>query len=117
MPGAGGSGRVHLHSVDTYAFLKLAVQELSDSGADVPCRRPDVDPEWWFTEEESATRRAKMLCRICPALSLCRTHALRQIEYGVWGGLDMRDRLKIRRAALFNRDTGQETEVLLWASS
>lgn len=37
--------------------------------------------------------RAKALCRECPVLTQCRTHALEIAEpFGVWGGLSEADR-------------------------
>ncbi|MGH3727115.1 MAG: WhiB family transcriptional regulator [Mycobacterium sp.] len=47
-------------------------------------------------------QRAKQMCRSCPVLNQCRTHALATAEpYGVWGGLSEadRDRLLRRNAA------------------
>ena len=36
---------------------------------------------------------AKALCRLCPVITQCRTHALTVREpYGVWGGLSAEDR-------------------------
>ncbi len=38
-------------------------------------------------------QRAKALCRDCPVLTQCRTHALTIAEpFGVWGGLSEADR-------------------------
>ncbi|MFV8166697.1 WhiB family transcriptional regulator [Mycobacterium sp. 134] len=38
-------------------------------------------------------QRAKALCRDCPVLAQCRTHALTIAEpFGVWGGLSEADR-------------------------
>lgn len=43
-------------------------------------------------------QRAKALCRTCPVLVECRTHALRVGEpYGIWGGLSESDRLEMLR--------------------
>ncbi|MCP2271225.1 WhiB family transcriptional regulator [Actinokineospora diospyrosa] len=41
---------------------------------------------------------AKLVCSACPVLRRCRDHALRTAEpYGVWGGLDERERAELRR--------------------
>ena len=47
---------------------------------------------------ERATRdaTAKDLCRSCPVMTQCRTHALHVNEpYGIWGGLTAQDRHEI----------------------
>ena len=37
--------------------------------------------------------RAKEICRQCPVLAQCRTHALRVSEpYGIWGGMSETER-------------------------
>ncbi len=37
--------------------------------------------------------RAKEICRSCPVLNQCRSHALRVAEpYGIWGGMSEADR-------------------------
>ncbi|CAM3797621.1 WhiB family transcriptional regulator [Smaragdicoccus niigatensis] len=44
--------------------------------------------------------RAKEICRACPVLNQCRSHALRVAEpYGIWGGLSEAEReLYVRRS-------------------
>lgn len=43
---------------------------------------------------------AKTLCRRCPVVQACRTHALQVREpYGVWGGLSEQDREEILHGA------------------
>ena len=43
--------------------------------------------------------RAKAICRSCPVLMQCRSHALKVGEpYGVWGGLSESERNEILRA-------------------
>ncbi|WIX82802.1 WhiB family transcriptional regulator [Amycolatopsis carbonis] len=44
--------------------------------------------------------RAKQICRSCPVMAQCRTHALVTEEvYGVWGGLSETDRRAVRPSA------------------
>ena len=118
MPETGGSGRVHLHSRTTYTVLLEQLEELTDSGVDIPCRRLRSSPEWWFSEDPSHIRRAKMLCRICPVVLACRAHGLSQGEFGIWGGLDNRDRREITRQVLVNSHTGEDCfQEVAWASS
>jgi WhiB family redox-sensing transcriptional regulator len=57
------------------------------------CRH--VDPDLFFHPDgergparADRDRAAKQVCRTCPVLASCRTHALTVREpYGVWGGL------------------------------
>jgi WhiB family redox-sensing transcriptional regulator len=60
-----------------------------------------ADPELFFgppgieprTDRQRRETEAKTLCRECPAMLACRTHALEQGEvYGVWGGLGEQER-------------------------
>jgi WhiB family redox-sensing transcriptional regulator len=65
------------------------------------CRR--MDSEVFFHPEgergQARARReagAKAVCRSCPVLRQCRTHALAVREpYGIWGGLSRPDRDRI----------------------
>lgn len=51
-------------------------------------------------DRQRREQRAKALCRTCPVLVECRTHALRVGEsYGVWGGLSETERLELLRRA------------------
>ncbi len=60
-----------------------------------------ADPELFFgppgieprIDRHRRETEAKALCRDCPAMLACRTHALEQGEvYGVWGGLGEQER-------------------------
>jgi hypothetical protein len=67
-----------------------------DPTLDLPCQRPDSNPDWWFEagygESSSWWRgRAIALCHTCPMQQECRDHAIaapREL-YGVWGGVLM----------------------------
>lgn len=60
-----------------------------------------VDPELFFLEfnmRDSTKRKreedAKAVCKSCPVIAKCLTHALTVPEdYGVWGGLSADERL------------------------
>ena len=48
-------------------------------------------------------RRAKEMCRRCPVINQCRSHALEVGEpYGIWGGLS-----ETERDLLLKRDIGR----------
>ena len=45
--------------------------------------------------------RAKEMCRSCPVITQCRSHALAVGEpYGIWGGLSERERRKLKKRAV-----------------
>lgn len=68
------------------------------------CR--ETDPDVFFPEGEEdevleKTAAARAVCNSCPVAHPCLVDALdRDERYGVWGGLDVpdRDRLKLRRS-------------------
>jgi WhiB family redox-sensing transcriptional regulator len=48
--------------------------------------------------------RAKQMCRQCPVITQCRTHALRVGEpYGIWGGLSEADRETLLKRGIGRR--------------
>ncbi|SEQ94554.1 WhiB family transcriptional regulator, redox-sensing transcriptional regulator [Actinokineospora terrae] len=56
---------------------------------------------------------AKLVCSRCPVLRRCRDFALRTAEpYGVWGGLDERERADLRRAARIPTPRGTEVAAV-----
>ena len=63
------------------------------------CRRPGVDPNWWFPEERGAAERAVRLCTGCPVITRCAETAIHRGEkYGIWGGMTPQQRAAERRA-------------------
>lgn len=64
-----------------------------------------MDPELFFPSrgnaypgEESDLELARAVCRSCPTRDACLDYALsNREEFGMWGGLSGRERLKIRR--------------------
>ncbi len=57
---------------------------------------PDVD---FFPSDGSSGQDAIRICNACPVREPCLEHALRQHEYGIWGGTSERARARMRRAA------------------
>lgn len=61
----------------------------------------EIDGELWFPEsggESHAQRQAKKYCQECPVRAECLAFALaNREEYGIWGGLTVRERQKIWR--------------------
>lgn len=56
------------------------------------------DPELFFGTTAADERRAKAICGTCPVRIECLTAALSgPIDFGVWGGLNERERRTLRR--------------------
>ena len=60
-----------------------------------------TDPDAWFPESGEGSskpvRDAKAMCAACPVVRQCRDYAIANKErHGIWGGLDARQRDKIR---------------------
>ncbi|MGC0335227.1 WhiB family transcriptional regulator [Streptomyces sp. SLBN-8D4] len=67
------------------------------------------DPELFFPlmETDTATARARAVCRRCPVLVACRDWAVRHGETdGVWGDTTASQRRAIRGALLSERTSG-----------
>lgn len=79
------------------AFTALA-DAIRKHGAPV-CQ--EIDGELWFPEsggESYEQRRAKKFCEECPVKAECLNFAIvNREEYGIWGGLTVRERQKIWR--------------------
>lgn len=70
------------------------------------CRLVGVLPSRRRTRPRRAQRelRAKQLCRQCPVITQCRTHALKVGEpYGIWGGLSESERELLLKSGLRRR--------------
>jgi WhiB family redox-sensing transcriptional regulator len=63
---------------------------------DAACRRPGVDPLWFFPHRGEDGARAKQVCADCPELAPCRLYGLSDSRLiGVWGGLNGHERRQI----------------------
>jgi WhiB family redox-sensing transcriptional regulator len=68
------------------------------------CRDIDLDMFFAPDDRERRTvrtrreRHAKQICRHCPVLVECRTHAITAAErYGIWGGMSETERARLAR--------------------
>jgi WhiB family transcriptional regulator, redox-sensing transcriptional regulator len=57
-----------------------------------------VDPELFFPEKGSNATSAKAVCTRCPVTALCLATFGPLVDYGVVGGLTVRERSLLRRA-------------------
>lgn len=65
------------------------------------------DPEIFFAVGQRDERKAKRVCGACPVRLQCLASALREpIEHGIWGGLNERERRRLRRRYPRTRDWG-----------
>ena len=57
-----------------------------------------ADPEIFFADgnDRELVAEAKSYCGICPVVLQCLTYALKNDEFGVWGGTTLSERLKVR---------------------
>jgi len=56
-------------------------------------------PDAWFTTDLPTREWAKSQCATCPARAVCLRLAMQGSEpFGVWGGLDERERRELERA-------------------
>lgn len=61
-------------------------------------RCASYDPEIFFEGRTANDRRAKAICRGCQVRLECLAAALSdRIEFGIWGGLDERERRRLLR--------------------
>ena len=58
------------------------------------------DPEIFMpegSEHIKITRQAKAVCATCPLVETCLDYAIRNDEWGIWGGTTMQERMFLRR--------------------
>ena len=79
----------------TYLALAVAIERASTIP---PCQTTDF--ELWFADTSGVggSKVAKKLCQQCPVKVECLTYAIDACEpHGIWGGMTVKDRLRIRR--------------------
>jgi len=78
--------------------------ELAERGL---CASGRHDPEVWFPEatDKLGIERAIWFCRSCPVIAACREHVLAAPGpvHGVWGGLTLAERTRLRREQVRQR--------------
>lgn len=62
---------------------------------DLPCQ--NADPRFWFPPHGGPHPPAALLCAGCPLLNQCAEYALKFDLYGIWGGLNRRERRTIQK--------------------
>jgi hypothetical protein len=62
------------------------------------CRGGVYDPRWWFASHPNVKDKARAVCKSCVVSGECLEYALSWPTYGIWGGLDQREREQIRKA-------------------
>jgi WhiB family redox-sensing transcriptional regulator len=59
-----------------------------------------TDPDTFFPDKGGTTAPAKTVCGNCPVKAECLAYALeRDEQFGIWGGLSVRQRRKLLRGA------------------
>jgi WhiB family redox-sensing transcriptional regulator len=71
----------------------------------------DADPDLFFPPRNNSGREARAICSGCEVRKQCLAYATANANeiYGIWGGLDRGDRLRLRAAAIASRSSGQAT--------
>jgi WhiB family transcriptional regulator, redox-sensing transcriptional regulator len=63
------------------------------------------DPDAWYPSKGAAWREAKRICVGCPVRAPCLKYALDTNQKdGIWGGLSVNERRKLKRRAKRERD-------------
>lgn len=79
----------------------LAAEEPDEWRLFAACADPDVDPAWFFPTdiEPEKAAKAKAVCAGCSVASDCLTYSIPNEDFGIWGGLGQRQRLRLRKQA------------------
>lgn len=65
-------------------------------------------PNFFFPEDVPGTNEAIEFCQDCPVKSPCGQYAMdNNIIYGIWGGLSIRARAKLKREQKLNQTVQQ----------
>jgi len=81
---------------------QLLVRVLVDTALGEWTRRglcTQADPEIFFPPKGNSGIEAKQICAGCPVRAECLAYAIEaDEEFGIWGGLNRNERLKVREA-------------------
>jgi len=73
-------------TINTPYFIQLA-----------KCNKEKIDTNFFFPEDPAGTNEAIRYCQDCPVKTPCGQYAIdNNILHGVWGGLSVRTRRKMR---------------------
>lgn len=65
---------------------------------DTPCAK---NPDLFYSDILLDTKEAKKMCKQCPYISECAEAGLDE-DFGVWGGLSVYERTRLRRGRRFS---------------
>jgi hypothetical protein len=79
--------------------------------AGASCRRPGVDPSWFFPNAGEPATRARKVCAGCPASGPCLDYALScgGTLDGIWSGTSRLERKRLRRSVLARHPDDSDT--------
>jgi WhiB family redox-sensing transcriptional regulator len=76
----------------------MALTTKQSAGWRTQARCRGVDPEVFHPGEDEDASEAKAICASCPVREACLEYAISTREkFGVWGGLDARERRRLIR--------------------
>lgn len=77
-------------------MMALTTEQSAGWRTQARCR--GVDPEVFHPGEDEDASEAKAICAACPVREACLEYAISTREkFGVWGGLDARERRRLIR--------------------
>lgn len=69
------------------------------------CKKNNVDTKFFFADDPAQTNEAIRYCQDCPVKVPCGQYAMdNNIVHGVWGGLSIRARRKIKHERRLNQE-------------
>jgi WhiB family redox-sensing transcriptional regulator len=72
------------------------------------CKKNKIDTKFFFAEDVIGTNEAIRYCQDCPVKVPCGQYAMdNNITHGIWGGLSIRARTKIKRERKLNHTIHQ----------
>jgi WhiB family redox-sensing transcriptional regulator len=79
-------------------YQELHALEDEDWRHDAACA--GYPTSWWYPPDgmnANYTRRARNICEACPVREDCLIAAMRRNEDGIWGGMNIKERRRLRR--------------------
>jgi hypothetical protein len=68
------------------------------------CKKNKINTKFFFAEDVVGTNEAIRYCQDCPVKVPCGQYAMdNNIFYGIWGGLSIRARAKLKRERKLNQ--------------
>lgn len=81
------------------AYIEL-IKAIDDNGGVECAEVPDIFfPNDWEFGSQRDVKLAKTICKRCPIRLQCLEYAMMADEHGIWGGLETRERITLKKLA------------------